>query len=62
MFAWRLLSTAHLLTVMLSLETVSRLKTVLRHILDVLVLVLFVDVSVIILVLNSLFWASVKTV
>ena len=38
---------------MLSLETVSCLKTVLRHILDV---------SVSVLVLTSLSWASVKTV
>ena len=36
-------------SVMLSLETVSCIKTVLRHTLDVLVLVLLVDVSVLVL-------------
>ena len=40
------------IAVMLSLETVSCLKTVLRHILDVLVLVLWIGVSA--LVLTSL--------
>ena len=45
---------SYLLPVMLSLETVSCLKTVLRHISNVLVLVLWVGVSVLVLVLTSL--------